>query len=335
MTGLGGPAHPPVVATLDNGQIQLAIAALRNLSYARYLAEPNLVAINGQRAAFQVGGMFPVPVVTGTAVANMQGVNFIPTGVQLGFTPFITDRDRIRLAINAEISDRDLNVTPTFIEGAAIPSLMTRNFQTTVELREGQTLAVAGLIESKLDADSNRLPLLSHIPLLGRLAGYDRIGNRETELVILVTPRLVHPLECNEIPPLPGHDLLEPTDFEFYILGRLESHTGLDYRSPIRTDKSRKEQFRQLEQTYLCGPSGPSVDLPGEPVGVPQPGGLPLAPVPGSVDGPIPVPAAPLPQPTPAPLGTGRPAATWTPRAPVPGPAMVVPPANTPAAPSK
>src|SRR5262249_55145215 len=137
----GGIANIPVA--LDHGQILLAIAALRSLSYARYLAEPNLVAINGQTATFQVGSLLPVPVLTGSAVSSLQGVNFIPTGVLLSFTPFITERDRVRLTINAEVSDRDLNVVPTVIDGAAIPSLVTRNFQTVVELREGQTLAVA------------------------------------------------------------------------------------------------------------------------------------------------------------------------------------------------
>jgi pilus assembly protein CpaC len=272
LTGLGGVANLPVA--LDQGQIQLAIAALRNLSYARYLAEPNLVAINGQTANFQAGSLLPVPVITGGGnqfAGNLQGVNFVPLGVQLAFTPFITDRDRVRLTINAEISDRDTNVVPTIIDGAAIPSLVTRNFNTTVELREGQTLAVAGLIESKLDNDSNRLPFIWHIPVLNRIAGYDRIGNREKELVILVTPRLVRPLECQDVPPVPGVDLLEPTDFEFYVLGRMESHTGSDFRSPVRTDKSRKcQQFRFMEHTMLIGPSGPTHDLPGS-VDAPMP----------------------------------------------------------------
>jgi pilus assembly protein CpaC len=275
LTGLGGIANLPVA--LDFGQIQLAIAALRNLSYARYLAEPNLVAINGQTANFQAGSLLPVPVITGGGnlfAGNLQGVNFVPLGVQLAFTPFITDRDRVRLTINAEISDRDTNVVPTIIDGAAIPSLVTRNFNTTVELREGQTLAVAGLIESKLDNDSNRLPFIWHIPVLNRLAGYDRIGNREKELVILVTPRLVRPLECEDVPKLPGVDLLEPNDFEFYVLGRMESHTGSDFRSPVRTDKSRKYQrFRFMEHTMLIGPSGPTHEAPGS-VDAPMPNKL-------------------------------------------------------------
>jgi hypothetical protein len=188
-------------------------------------------------------------------------------------------------------------VVPTFIDGAAIPSLVTRNFQTTVELREGQTLAVAGLIENKLDADSNRLPLIGMIPLLNRLGGYDRVGNREKELVILVTPRLVRPLDCKDVPPPLGSDLLEPTDFEFYVLGRLESHTGRDYRSPIRTDFSRQVQFRKMEEAMLIGPSGPSIDLPLPPDAVIVPPGQPG-----------PVPDLPSPRPLTPPPGVPQPA---------------------------
>jgi pilus assembly protein CpaC len=294
LTGLGGLPNLPIA--IDNGQIQLACLALRNLAYARYLAEPNLVTMNGAPANFQAGGLLPVPVIGGFGGlgggANLAGVNFIPTGVQLQFTPFITERDRVRLTINAEISDRDLNVVPTLIDGAAIPSLITRNFSTTVELREGQTLAVAGLIENKLDADSSRVPWLWCVPILNRLAGYDRIGNREKELVILVTPRLVHPMECDEVPPLPGLDILEPNDWEFYLLGRLESHIA-EYRSPIRTDCDRKKQARFLEHKYLFGASGPSVELPPD-ASEAKPAAPGLHPAPA-----IPAPMNRMPQPAP------------------------------------
>src|SRR5205085_10926860 len=132
------------------------------------LAEPNLVTMNGQTANFQAGGQFPVPVVTGFTTAGLQGVNFIPFGVQLSFTPYITDRDRIRLVMSAEVSSRDLSAGNITIGGAAVPNLSTRNFQTTVELREGQTLAVAGLIQNNLGAESHRVPFFGYIPFLGR-----------------------------------------------------------------------------------------------------------------------------------------------------------------------
>jgi pilus assembly protein CpaC len=256
-TALGNGGFNNLPVALDNGQIQLAISALRDLNYARSLAEPNLVALNGQTAHFHAGGQFPVSVVSGYTNYGLQGVNFVPYGVQLNFTPFITDRDRVRLQIAAEVSTRDLAAGVTVINGASVPSLSTRNFSTTVELREGQTLAVAGLIQNNLGADSKRVPFFGDLPLIGRAFSFDRVTAGEQELVILITPELVHPMCAREVPPLPGSDLFEPTDLEFYLHGRLESHYGVDYRSTIRTDWQRIHMNRRIENMYLIGPSGP------------------------------------------------------------------------------
>ncbi len=252
--GAGGFNNLP--AALDNGQVRLAISALRDSNYARSLAEPNLVAINGQTASFQAGGQFPVPVVSGFTTFGLQGVNFIPYGVQLSFTPYITDRDRIRLDIAANVSSRDLAAGVTSVAGAAVPNLITRNFQTTVELREGQTLAVAGLIQNNIGSDSKRVPFFGDLPIVGRLAGFDRVTAGEQELVVLITPQLVHPLDPKEVPPMPGSDLFEPNDLEFYLLGRMESHRPYDFRSPIRTDFRRLLDYYRMENTYISGPHG-------------------------------------------------------------------------------
>jgi pilus assembly protein CpaC len=252
--GTGGFNNLP--ASLDNGQVRLAISALRNLNYARSLAEPNLVTMNGQTANFQAGGQFPVPVVGGFALNSFTGVNFVPFGVQLSFTPYITDKDRIRLAINAEVSSRDLEVGATNIGGAAVPTISTRNFQTTVELREGQTLAVAGLVQNNLGANSGRVPFFGDLPIVGRLFCFDQVMAGEQELVVLITPELVHPLEHKEVPALPGSDLFEPSDLEFYLLGRLESRRNYDYRSPVMTDWDRMKRYHHMEQIYIAGPHG-------------------------------------------------------------------------------
>jgi pilus assembly protein CpaC len=252
--GAGGFDNLP--AALDNGQVRLAISALRDLNYARSLAEPNIVAMNGQTANFQAGGQFPVPVVTGYTAAGLQSISFVPYGVQLSFTPYITDRDRIRLSVSAEVSSRDLATGTSVISGSAVPSLITRNFQTTVELRDGQTLAVAGLIQNNLGADSTRVPLFGDLPVIGRLASFNRITAGEQELVVLITPELVHPMDCKDVPPLPGSDLFEPNDLEFYLLGRIESHYPYDYRSPVRTDCQRMHEYRRYENLYISGPHG-------------------------------------------------------------------------------
>ncbi len=245
-------------AALDNGQISLAISALRDLDYAKSLAEPNLVTMNGQTAQFQAGGQFPVPTVSAYTGYGLQGVSFVPYGVQLKFTPYITDRDQVRLVIAAEVSSLNVAAGTTSINGAAVPSLSTRNFNTTVELREGQTLAVAGLIQNNLSADSSRVPFFGDLPLIGRAFAFDKITAGEQELVVLITPELVHPMNPKEVPKLPGSDLYEPSDLEFYLLGRLESRRQVDFRSPVRTDWERLREYRRVENMYLIGPSGPS-----------------------------------------------------------------------------
>ncbi|MBX9678172.1 MAG: pilus assembly protein N-terminal domain-containing protein [Gemmataceae bacterium] len=243
--------------SLDGGQVSLAINALRNISYARSLAEPNLVAMNGQSATFHAGGQFPVPVVTGNTFSGLQGANFVPYGVNLQFTPFVLDRDRIRLNVAATVSTRDLT-TGSSIGGSFVSGLSSRNFQTTVELREGQTLAVAGLIQNNLGTDATRVPWFGDIPILSRLAGFDRTSSGEQEVVVLITPELVHPMNGKEAAamPLPGADLFEPSDLEFYLLGRLESRRSYDYRSPVMNDWDRMRSYKQCEQTYIFGPSG-------------------------------------------------------------------------------
>jgi pilus assembly protein CpaC len=257
--GAGGFNNLPV--SLDNGQVNLAINALRVLNYAKALAEPNLVTLNGQTAHFHAGGSFPVPVVTGYTAAGLQGINYVPYGVQLSFTPYITDRDRIRLHVSAEVSNRDGVGGSSVVAGNVLPNLTTRNFQTVVELREGQTLAVAGLIQQNLESASHRVPLFGDLPLVGRFFAFDRIAASEQELVVLITPVLVHPMEPHQVPKLPGADLFEPGDIEFYLLGRLESRRDYDYRSPVMNDIHRMCRYRRCEQIYIHGPHGYCTDL--------------------------------------------------------------------------
>ncbi len=274
--GLGAAVNLPV--NLDNGQIPIAINALRTLNYAKSLAEPTLTARNGATAFFLAGGQFPVPVIGGFGQfgqfgGGLQGVQFVPFGVQLFFTPVITDRDRIRLTVTATVSTRD-NAAATNFAGALVPGLNTRTFSTTVELREGQTMAVAGLIQTNLGAQADRVPFFGDLPFVGRLASFQRTTAGEQELVILVTPELVHPLEPHELPKLPGSDIFEPGDLEFYLLGRLESRRAYDYRSTVMTDLHRMLSYRRCERNYIIGPSGHSQE--------PEP--VMLAPLPPAAD---------------------------------------------------
>lgn len=244
---------------LDNGQIQLAINALRQMSLAKTLAEPTLTALNGQQASFQAGGQFPVPVVSGLTDGGLQGVTFVPFGVSLKFTPYISDRDRIRLKVAAEVSNKgdSTNIGGSeSVGGTKVAGLDQRKFDTIVELRDGQTLAVAGLITHSQNTQADRVPFFGDLPVVGRLAALDRISVREQELVILVTPQLVRALSPEERPTLPGTDIFEPGDIEFYLGARLEGNRNEDFRSSARTDLQRQQSFYNHRDVFIVGPHG-------------------------------------------------------------------------------
>jgi pilus assembly protein CpaC len=254
-----------LLAVLDRGQVTLRIEALRKLSLSRTLAEPNLVAINGRPANFQAGGQFPVPVIASGGIANnLQGVQFVPFGVQLQFVPLIQDRDVIRLQVQANVSTRDEALGANIGGGAggggtAVPGLNSRNFSTTVELRSGQTLAVAGLLQTNFGASSDRVPGWGDLPIIGWTGGVNRTSAAEQELVILVTPELVAPVDACGIPGLPGDNVYEPTDVEFFIANRLESRRSRDFRSPARTDYNKlRMPDKCCPDRFLVGSAGPT-----------------------------------------------------------------------------
>ena len=251
--GTGTTGNLPFI--LDNGRVLVAINALRDVNMARSLAEPNVVAINGQTATFNAGGEFPVPVVTGATATGLQGISFVPFGVQVSFTPIITCRDRIRLQLQASVST--LNGSST-VNGNVTPNLQTRSIQTVVEMREGQTFAVGGLLQSSLSGDTSRVPGLGDLPILGNLFRNNDTSAQESELILLVTPQLVRPLEPYQKPPIPGSDYFEPGDLEFYLLGRIESSRPYDYRSPVMDDINRMAAYRRCELLYFVGPHGHS-----------------------------------------------------------------------------
>ncbi len=238
---------------VNRGDFRLALNALRTLGLARTLAEPNLVTMNGQPATFHAGNMFPTQVLSGYTASGLQGTIFNPIGVQLMFLPVITDKDRIRLTINSSVSKIDQeNFNDT-----GNPTLEQRGFSTIVELRDGETLAVAGLIHNTFTSDSDRVPWLGDVPVIGRAFASDVTELQERELIILVTPQLVAPWPAgSQTPPVAGFDMVEPSDVEFYLLGRIESHCAQDYRSTVPMDIKRMQSFRNVQQQVIIGPSG-------------------------------------------------------------------------------
>jgi pilus assembly protein CpaC len=176
------------------------IKALKQHGYFQSLAEPNLIAYNGQEASFLAGGEFPIPFVSG-GVTNAVSIVFKEFGVRLKFRPTIAG-DLIRLHVAPEVSSLDFN-NGILLEGFRIPAITARRAETEVELRDGQSFAIAGLINNESQNDTAALPILSQIPIVGALFKSNADRKERTELLVIVTPRLVRPLNPDEVPPLP------------------------------------------------------------------------------------------------------------------------------------
>jgi pilus assembly protein CpaC len=181
--------------------IGAVLKALESKGYFQSLAEPNLIAYNGQEASFLAGGEFPIPVVQGGAATNSVTVQFKEFGVRLTFRPTIAG-DVIRLKVKPEVSSLDFNNGVT-LQGFRIPALLTRRAETDVELRDGQSFAIAGLLNNVTQDDKSAIPILSKLPIIGTLFKSKAERSERTELMVLITPRLVRPLDPDEVPPLP------------------------------------------------------------------------------------------------------------------------------------
>jgi pilus assembly protein CpaC len=175
------------------------LKALETSGHFQTLAEPNLIAYNNQEASFLAGGEFPIPVLQGNT--GQVTIVFKEFGVKLNFTPRIAG-DTIRLKVRPEVSALDFNNGIT-LTGFRIPALITRRAETDVELRDGQSFAIAGLLNNVAQNDATAVPILSKLPIIGPLFRSKADRAEQTELMVLVTPRLVRPLDPDEVPALP------------------------------------------------------------------------------------------------------------------------------------
>lgn len=208
-------------ATQDSSSFPLSIALnlLRGKGLAKVLSEPTLVAFSGQSADFLAGGEFPVPIPQGL---GNTGIEFKRFGVQLSFTPTVLADRAMRIKVSVSVSERDQG-SAVLIQGTSVPGLSTRLGETTVQLKNGQSFAIAGLLQERIENSSSRVPLLGDLPLIGMLFRRNSFRRTESELVILVTANLVQPLKPGEVPPLPGEDeISDPGDVRFFLLGDVE-----------------------------------------------------------------------------------------------------------------
>jgi len=244
-------------------QMQIFVQALRENGLLRVLAEPNLIAINGQEASFLAGGEIPIPIVTDEKVK----VEFKEFGVKLNFTPAVLAEDRIRLNVTPEVSEPDFANSVT-IGGIAIPGFSTRRIETVVELGSGQTFAIGGLLSERVRAVSRQIPGLGDIPVLGALFSSKDYQIDESELVVLVTPELVSPLSPDQITSIPGGNYIVPNDFELFLMGELDGRSGQEL--PVlqpRVNQSwparPSELYGSDTTTKIRGPLGPAGEAEG------------------------------------------------------------------------
>ena len=222
----GGLTFSPAVTALfrfdqGGGTWTGFIDALREDGLVKILAEPTLITLSGQSANFLAGGEFPIPVPQGLGAVAIEYKTF---GVGLIFTPTVLSKDKIVIDVSPEVSELDFS-TAVRVEGFVTPGISTRRASTKIELADGQSFAIAGLLREAVRADISKFPLLGDLPVIGPLFQSKSFQKSETELVIIVTPHLVKPMELAK-QSLPTDSYVEPSDAEFYLQGAIEGKSN-------------------------------------------------------------------------------------------------------------
>src|SRR6185369_10096472 len=190
------------------GNMATMIRALQTQGVLRELAEPNLIAMDGQSASFLAGGEYPVPVVQGGGDKSTVSIIFKEYGVRLNFKPTIIDEDHIRLELEPEVSTLDFANGVKF-DGFLVPGLRTRRAHTGVELRDGQSFALAGLLDNSETRSLSKVPGLGDIPILGNLFKSTQFQKNESELMFIVTAQMVKPVNRDDLPAIPNVENLK------------------------------------------------------------------------------------------------------------------------------
>jgi len=219
----GAPAFGSMVATLFSdgrgGKTDALIQALEERGLVRRLAEPNLIALSGETANFLAGGEFPVPVPG--ALNQAPTIDWKDFGVSLTFTPTVLANGQISLRLVPEVSEIDFS-TGTQVLGTAVPGLITRRASTTIELRDGQSFAIAGLLQTEHRKQLAELPWIGRVPVLGALFRSASYRKNESDLVIIVTPRLVQPAIPGQKLATPLDSKLPGNDIDYFLMGKQE-----------------------------------------------------------------------------------------------------------------
>jgi pilus assembly protein CpaC len=201
-------------------QIDVLLNALEERGLARRLAEPNLVALSGDTANFLAGGEYPIPIPG--AYAGQIAVDYKKYGVSLAFTPTVLNGSLINLKIEPEVSALDPSHNVTIGNGIVVPALTVRRASSTIELRDGQSFVLAGLLQNDLATAQQQLPWIGDVPVLGALFSSKSYQKNETDLVIIVTPRLVNPTRPGDVVKTPLDSTLAGNDVDFFLKNKAE-----------------------------------------------------------------------------------------------------------------
>lgn len=247
--GIAVGSNVTLFGGFPNADLEVYLQALAENQYMRILANPTLVTLSGEAADFLAGGEFPIPVpqTGGAGGGQTITIEYKRFGVLLVFEPIVLGDGGIRLRALQEVSELT-DVGALQIQGYSVPGLTTRRAETTLELKSGQSFAMAGLLRSNDAAINSRIPGLGDLPVIGPLFRSVRYKNEETELVILVTASLVDPMSTASAPPLPGVAHQAPNNWELYIEGRIEG------KRPAQIDPASQQWLRKMGLDGLVGP---------------------------------------------------------------------------------
>jgi len=267
--GSGTSSVPEVFSPSTGGGFSLFFSGLGSFPFSailsileanglsKTLAEPTLVAMSGQDAKFLSGGEFPIPVSTGLGAVAVQWKKF---GIILNFTPTVVSEGFLHLKLETEVSDVDASRSVT-VGGFSIPGLVSRQSETTVRLADGQSFAIAGLLNDQIRSQINKIPVLGDIPILGALFRSVSYQRNESELIVVVTARLTKPVAPHEMPALPTDDELnDPNDFELFLLGG--EGTGKPPRDESKADsQGGKGHAAIYDRSRAYAGRGPSSEV--------------------------------------------------------------------------
>jgi pilus assembly protein CpaC len=223
--GVLGSAAPPFGFLIGNLvhkglQADVIVNALEEKGLGRRLAEPNLVALSGDTANFLAGGEFPIPVPGGTA--GQITVDYKRYGVSLAFTPTVLSEGLINLKIEPEVSQLDPARSVAVGTNISVPALIVRRASSTIELRDGQSFVLGGLLQNDSQVAAEQLPWIGDVPVLGALFSSRAYQKQESDLVIIVTPRIVQPIRPGLPVKTPLDNTLPPNDIDLFVMGKGE-----------------------------------------------------------------------------------------------------------------